>query len=260
MADKRVVNEDGAVQLSPLIIITGGLALVVVIAGLWIGNTTAGVAADTANCVTKVTSGNLGAQQNVCYDRTNNAKSADYSRQGGRFITGFGSDAGSGSASGQLSIEAGTRIGFERGLERFSGGKSKVYTDVNALKPLVTSATTRAQMEAVIAKALDILLTAEKDGETSVSGETEDFSVKKLEAEGNQYAVQAREVRQLGHDSNVTRKAVQQTYQDALANINSLSVSQLKAIYNDSLPSLKTAQELALAHNAGAKDLLKNMS
>lgn len=90
LGTSRSFNQDG--QVSAKVSITAGFALVALTAALWIGNTTAGAGADTANCVATIEVG--------CSDR--NARVAEGSRQNlaGGYVDDYGSQGGAGGTGG----------------------------------------------------------------------------------------------------------------------------------------------------------------
>lgn len=220
-------NEDGGVTVATFAII-GGLAAVAVLTVLWIGNPTAGLAADAANCITRVNSGvdPTCATNNATGAGGGNAAAAANSRPlGPEWINNFG--AGSGLYDIPKMNQADANL--ERGLLRFGGLKLTVYADSEAALTKLQNATTKAAALSALQELRVILTAAREDGETTTSDHTIQFAANLLSeinhpAAATAQAAQTAAVTGLTPLRNAQLKSIELT-----DNYNSLTLAQLKA-------------------------------
>jgi hypothetical protein len=231
MNKRTKFDEDGAVSGAAIAILSG-MAVVAIIATLWIGNTTSGLAADTAACVASV--GGKTAPDPSCGTNSatgaggGNAIAADNSRPlPPNWIDNFGSGTGQYDLAKLNQAER----NLERGLLRFNGLKLTAYTDSQAALTKLQNATTKANALAALQELRVILTAAREDGETTTSESTIQHAAALLA--------------ELNHPAAATAL---EAHQQALLGLTPLRNAQLKAIEaTDNYAAMTLAQLKAVA-------------
>jgi len=223
MSFMRSRSESG--QVSALVIIIGGFAVVALLAGLWIGNTAAGLSADAAQCIAGASS----APGPSCLvgggSGNTNAQAADNGRVAGpAWIDPFGANESATSAAVRIAKE-----NFELGLLRFGGLKLTVSADSSGYLNQLQNASSKAAALAALQNLKSVLDTAWLDGEVTRSNSTLAYGANRLSSVGHEATTGAYEAQALAETGNSYLRAAQTQVDAAINGYSTLTLAQLRA-------------------------------
>lgn len=225
---RKSIEEEAGIATGTIVLLVAGFAAVAIITTLWIGNTTAGLAADTANCVNRVNSGvdHTCATNNATGAGGGNAVAANNSRPLG---VGWLDDFGAGSGLYDIPKMNQADANLERGLLRFEGLKLTVYADSEAALTRLQNATTKAAALSALQELRVILTAAREDGETSTSDHTIQFAANLLSEINHPAAATAQAAQTAAITGLIPLRNAQLKSIEFTDNYNSLTLAQLKA-------------------------------
>lgn len=255
---RKSIEEEAGIATGTVVLLVAGFAAVAIIASLWIGNTTAGLAADTANCVSRVNSG----VDSTCMTNSatgaggGNAMAADNSRPlGPKWMDDFG--AGSGLYDiPKLNNAAGN---LERGILRFSGLKSSLYSDVQTSLTKLRNATTKDAALVALQELRTTMYAAQRDGETSTSNSTIQVAANLLNEIKHPAAGIAQEAQRNAQQGNQAVSEAYATVGGGMDNYSSMTLAQLKGLAPSVDASLKNADNLYKPAVAGLNEAIANV-
>lgn len=257
---RKSIEEEAGIATGTIVLLVAGFAAVAIITTLWIGNTTAGLAADTANCVSRV---NTGVDSTCATNKATgagggNAAAAANSRPLG---VGWLDDFGAGSGLYDIPKLNNAEGNLERGLLRFSGLKSTLYSDVQTSLNKLRAATTKDSALVALQELRTTMYAAQRDGETSTSNSTIQVGANLLREIKHPAADVAQEAQRNAQSGNQSVSEAYATVGNGMDNYSSMSLSQLKGLATSVDSSLKTANDLygpAVSGLNSAIDLVKN--
>lgn len=252
---RKAISEEGAVSGVAIVTILGGMALVAIIATIWIGNSTAGLAADTANCVSR---GNSGVDSTCMTSSATgagggNALAADNSRPlGPKWMDDFG--AGSGLYDIPKLNNAANNL--ERGILRFAGLKSSLYSDVQASLTKLRNATTKDAALVALQELRTTMYAAQRDGETSASESTIQVAANLLREINHPAADITQTAQRNAQQGNTAVSEAYATVGNGMGNYSSMTLAQLRGLAPSVDNSLKNADALYKPAVAGLKEAI----
>lgn len=240
---RKSIKEEAGIATGTVVLLVAGFAAVAIIASLWIGNTTAGLAADTANCVSRVNSGvdHTCATNNATGAGGGNAVAANNSRPLG---VGWLDDFGAGSGLYDIPKLNNAQNNLERGILRFSGLKSTLYNDVQSSLTKLRTAPTKEAALAALQELRTTMYAAQRDGETSTSNSTIQVAANLLREIKHPAADIAQEAQRNAQSGNQSVSEAYATVGSGMDNYSSMTVSQLRGLASSVDSSLKTANDL----------------
>lgn len=240
---RKSIEEEAGIATGTIVLLVAGFAAVAIIASLWIGNTTAGLASDTANCVSRVNSG----VDPTCMTNSatgaggGSAMAADNSRPlGPKWMDDFG--AGSGLYDIPKLNKAANNL--ERGILRFAGLKSSLYSDVQTSLAKLRNATTKDAALGALQELRTTMYAAQRDGETSTSESTIQVAANLLKEINHPAADVAQEAQRNANQGNQAVSAAYATVGNGMDNYSSMTLTQLRGLATSVDTNLKNADAL----------------
>jgi hypothetical protein len=228
---RKAVKEEAGIATGTIILLVSGFAAVAIIATVWIGSTTAGLAADTAGCV--VNAGGSSAPDPNC--GTNSATGAGggnaaAANNGRPLPAGFIDDFGSGSGKYDLSKLNQANSNLERGILRFSGLKLTIAQDTQSALNRLQNATTKANALAALQDLRTLIYTAQQDGETTTSESTIQVAANMLRELEHPAAEPAQAAQQNAANGNRQLTEAYRAISGGIDGYNTMTLAQLKGI------------------------------
>jgi hypothetical protein len=259
MKRKFKFDEDGAISGGAITIISG-MAVIAIIAALWIGNTTSGLAADTAACVNSV-AGPTAADPDCGSNSATgagggNAAAANDSRA---LPPSYIDDYGAGSGAYDTAKLNKANNNLERGILRFSGLKLTLYNDVQgSLNKLKTAPSKEAALAALQELRITIYA-AQRDGETSTSESTIQVAANLLRDIKHPAADIAQAAQSQAQTGNMFTRDAFEIVAGGMDNYSTLSLSQMRNLSTSVDSKLKNAADNYTPSVAGLNEALKSV-